>query len=131
MKISILLTVLLFFTACLPIPQVIDEIEVRGEVQDNATAKPLPGAKIRLSCKEKFGTKKVTTDQNGRFKVRWGSHMKFYRTYFSSRQQRAKRTIEGNFKREGYEGEVIEDAFTPRKDLPYIDFGVVYLEPKR
>lgn len=129
-KISILLTGLLF-TACLPIPQIVDGVEVRGEVLDNTTATPLSGAKVKLTCKEKNGVAKATTDANGRFKARWGSHLKLYRSFIYSKKDRAKRTVEGTFKKDGFEGEVVEDIFTPRSDMSYIDFGVVYLEPKR
>lgn len=126
-----ILFILFLLPACIPIPQRIDGIEVRGEVYDNETAKPLSGAQVKLSCKQKFGTKKAYTDQNGKFKVSWGSHLKLYRSFLYSRAEREKRTFEGKFKKDQYEAEVLEDTFTPRKDMPYIDFGVVYLEPKR
>ena len=131
LKNFILLIVLSLPAACLPIPQVIDGLEVRGEVLDNDTAKPLPGAVVKISCAEKLGTKKAVSDANGKFRVSWGSHLKLYRSFIYSKKERARRTLDGDFKKEGYEREEVEDTFSPRPDMKYIDFGVVYLEPKR
>lgn len=116
--------------ACLPIPQVIDGLEVRGEVLDSDTATPLPGAEVKISCSEKLGTRKAISDANGKFKVKWGSHLKLYRSFIYSKKERVKRTLDGDFKKAGYDREEVEDTFTPRQEMGYIDFGVVYLEPK-
>ena len=128
---SLSIFIVFLVSACVPIPQKIDGIEIRGEVFDNETATPLSGAKVRISCAEKFGVKKAYTDSNGKFRVSWGSHFKLYRNFLYSKKERAKRNFEGTFKREGYEGEEFQDTFTPREDMSYVDFGVVYLEPKR